>query len=135
MTWVGDSIGVATIAAIIGALAYFVPSSEVTYPVWWAAFAGLSAVGIFFWRQKDSPRRPTAWLRVLGIVCLMDAASFCVDIIGGHFIRPQLSLIQAAVHFGGPLGFAATSVLIPAVFIAATAGLVRSAFLSSVGNA
>jgi hypothetical protein len=124
---VGDLVGLCALAVIVSALAVAVPASEVTSTLWAAAFLALGFIGV--WHRKSSPSRPKVWLHFLAVVLLMDAGSFCVDVVLGHLVRPQLSLIDGATHLGGPFGFAATAILIPAVFFVGLAGFVRSIFL------
>ena len=132
MGWLADLVGVSTVAAVFGCLTLLVPRAMVPMPVlWWAGF-GVAVVGLFLWHNKSAPVRPGNWLKLLGFIVLLDMASFCIDMILGELTHPHLSPLKSAMQLGGPFGFAATSFLIPATFIAAVGGLIRSSFLCSI---
>ena len=135
MRWLGDIIGLSVMAAMLGTLAVLVPRSSATLTAWLVAYAILAVISIPLWRNKSSPVRPQGWLQVMGIIVLLDLGSFIIDILVGELLRPQHSLIRAAMSLGGPLGFGLTSIVIPALFVAAAAGLVRSTFLYRSGYA
>lgn len=132
MRWLADLVGVSTIAAIIGCLTLLVPRAIVPGPVFWWTGLGVAVVGLFLWHDKSAPVRPRDWLKLLGFIVLLDMGSFCIDMFVGELTHPHLSPLKSAMEVGSPFGFAATSILIPATFIAAVGGLIRSRFLHSI---
>jgi hypothetical protein len=130
MRWLADLVGLAILAAIFGCLTFLVPSRMVPPMLWWWPGFGILAIPcLFFWHNKSTPVRPRDWIKLLGVIVLLDMTSFCIDVILGELSHPHLSPWKSAMQFGGPFGFAATSILIPGVFVASLAGFVRSGFL------
>lgn len=132
MLWIADLVGLSVLAAIVGCLAVLVPRSEMMdLQSWVEVYAALAIMGLFLWRGRSAPGRPKEWVYLLGFIVLADLLSFCIDAVSGGYIwHPEFSLIQAAMQFGGPFGFALTAFIIPMVFIVAVAGTVRSVFLN-----
>lgn len=130
MRWLADLVGLSIVAAVLGCLTFLVPSSMVPPMLWWWPGFGILAVSsLFFWHNKSAPVRPRDWIQAMGIIVLLDIGSFCIDMILGELLHPHLSPLKSAMEFGGPFGFAATSILIPGLFVASFAGFARSAFL------
>lgn len=128
MRWLADLVGLSIVTAIFGFLTLLAP--RLLAPVgWWPGFVFVAVLGMFFWHSKSAPVGPRDWLKFLGVIVLLDMGSFCIDMIVGELSRPHLSPLKSAMEFGGPFGFAATSVLIPSLFVVSIAGLARSGFL------
>jgi hypothetical protein len=132
MVWLGDLVGISSVAAIFGILSLFIPRSTAEPALlWWAAF-GVAMIGLYLWHNKSAPVRPGDWLKALGVIVVVDVGSLCIDMVLGEFLHPHPSPFRSAMEVGGPFGFATTSVLIPAVFVASVAGLLRSSFLHMI---
>lgn len=128
MRWLADLVGISTVAGIFGFLTLLVPRDIAGPILWWAAL-GVAVIGLFLWHDKSAPIRPRDWLKLLGGIVLLDIGSFCIDMIIGESMHQHLSPLRSAMEAGSPFGFAATSILIPAAFIAAVGGFVRGSFL------
>jgi hypothetical protein len=132
-----DLIGLAALAVLTFILRLLVGAQDISNFFWCIIYFLLVMAGLFVWHQRSfSPQPESSWpessgdylnfaLASVGI----GAISFAADILIGSMNHPDLSLIQAGTHAGGPFGFIITLFICPAMTFVMLAGALRQFYV------
>jgi uncharacterized membrane protein YkvI len=126
-----DSIGLAALAGEIGLIGVAASSLEIPTWGWIVAYGILAVVALIVWHGKKWPKETREVLKAVFGSFLLGGAFFAIDLTLGHFLHPDLPLIQAAEHSGGPFGFGLTVLVCPVMTVVVLAGYFRAIFLDS----
>ncbi len=129
-----DLIGLAVLAGEVGLLGIVVSSLGIPFWGWIVAYAVLGIIAIGVWHGDRWPNKSRdVLLAVLGTF-LLGGLFYACDLILGHLHHPDLSLVKAAEHSGGPLGFGLTLVVCPVTTLVMLAGYFRAVFLEEIAQ-
>lgn len=123
-----DAIGLLVLAGEMALILRFFPIAGTPYQVWIVTYLILAVITVFLWRSEKSPRSSRGWLQLVAGSFIFGTFFFGVDMLIGHFSRPNLPLFDAAKQAGGPFGFGATLLVCPGFTIIAIAGFARALY-------
>lgn len=132
-----DLIGLAALAVLTLILRLVVGAEDISNLFWCLIYVLLAMVALYVWHERLlNPRPESSWpesskdyLNFALVSIGIGAISFAADMLVGSMYHPDLSLIRAGTHAGGPFGFIVTIFFCPAMTFVMLAGALRQLYL------